>query len=221
MARRSTSRKASSTRSRVPCEGPKRLGPTRPCFGHVRPGRENREEVWLLDRLDEFGFEDPAFRSRDYVLALDERRGEKAGFGRLRVHRTGDGEVCELTNLGVLEDFRDQGVGAQLLQRLVENARDEGFDTIYATSPAPSYLEQFGFEPVDPETLPDPIRNRYEATAAESVAPVVVTVADFSVPRRLERRFEDPDADDEETEQAEDFGIDPDTATYKYDVDGR
>jgi hypothetical protein len=47
-------------------------------------GAKKREEVWLLDRLDEFGLADPAFRSRDYVVALDEESGSKAGFGRIR-----------------------------------------------------------------------------------------------------------------------------------------
>jgi N-acetylglutamate synthase-like GNAT family acetyltransferase len=186
---------------------------------YVRDAK-NREEVWLLDRLDEFGFEDPAFRSRDYVLALDERHGERAGFGRLRVHRTEDGEVCELTNLGVLEAFRGQGVGARLLQRLIENARDAEFETVYANSPAPAYLEQFGFEPADPETLPDPLQKRVDTEGDDPNTPMVVDVTDFSVPRRLRRRFEDESTETEHEERAEDFGIDPEAATYKYDVDG-
>ncbi len=179
---------------------------------------KNREEVWLLDHLEAFGFEDPAFRSRDYVLAIDERGGAKAGFGRLRVHRTDAGEVCEVTNLGVLESYRGQGVGAQLLQRLIENARDEGFTTVYGLSPAAGYLKQFGFEPIDPDSLPDPLQVRYESLAGDDseAYPVVVDLEDFSVPRRLRRRYE---SDDEESEEpSEDFGIDPETATYKYDV---
>lgn len=179
---------------------------------------KNREEVWLLDHLEAFGFDDPAFRSRDYVLAIDERGGAKAGFGRLRVHRTDEGEVCEVTNLGVLESYRGNGVGAQLLQRLVENARDEGFTTVYGLSPSAGYLEQFGFEPIEPDSLPDPLRERFESIAgAETDSyPVVVDLDEFTVPRRLRRRYESED--DEPEEPSEDFGIDPDTATYKYDV---
>ncbi|MFB6085974.1 MAG: GNAT family N-acetyltransferase [Halodesulfurarchaeum sp.] len=187
---------------------------------YVRDAK-NREEVWLLDRLEEFGFEDAAFRSRDYVLAIEEPTGEKMGFGRLRVHRTEEGEVCEVTNLGVLRDFRGNGVGAHILERLIETAREEGFETVYALSPAPSYLEQFGFEPVDSETLPAALENRQEAIREThpDAAPAVIDVEDFHVPRRLRRRFgSDDDESTDSKERPEDFGIDPETATYKYDV---
>ena len=184
---------------------------------HVRDAK-NHEEVWLLDLLDAFDFEDPAFRSRDYVLAIDESSGEKAGFGRLRIHRTEAGEVCEVTNLGVLESFRGEGAGAQLLERLVENARTEGFETVYGLSPQSSYLEQFGFDPIEPEALPPVLAERFEAVQSSDpdATPVVLDVEDFSVPRRLKRRAEPAD---ESEESPEDFGIDPDAATYKYDVD--
>ena len=80
---------------------------------YVRDAKK-REEVWLLDRLEEFGFEDPAFRSRDYVIALDEEAGRRVGFGRIRVH-SGDPEYCEVTTVGVLPDWRRQGVGAHVV----------------------------------------------------------------------------------------------------------
>jgi len=184
---------------------------------HVRDAK-NHEEVWLLDHLEAFGFEDPAFRSRDYVLAIDESSGEKAGFGRLRIHRTEAEEICEVTNLGVLEAFRGEGAGAELLERLVKNARNEGFETVYGLSPQSSYLEQFGFEPINPDDLPSVLAERFASVRGTDpeATPVVLDVADFSVPRRLQRRAE-PDVETEET--PEDFGIDPDTTTYKYDVD--
>jgi N-acetylglutamate synthase-like GNAT family acetyltransferase len=184
---------------------------------HVRDAK-NHEEVWLLDHLEAFDFEDPAFRSRDYVLAIDESTGEKVGFGRLRVHRTDAGSVCEVTNLGVLESFRGEGAGAKLLERLVETARDDGFDTVYGLSPQSSYLEQFGFEPIDPDALPPVLADRFESFQASDpeATPVVLDVAAFAVPRRLQRRAAPEEEQPEES--PEDFGIDPDAATYKYDV---
>ena len=184
---------------------------------HVRDAK-NHEEVWLLDHLEAFDFADPAFRSRDYVLAIDESSGEKVGFGRLRVHRTDAGDVCEVTNLGVLESFRGEGAGARLLERLVENARNEGFETVYGLSPQSSYLEQFGFEPVDPDALPPVLAERFESVQSRDpdTTPVVLDVGDFSVPRRLRRRAEPTE---DTAESPEDFGIDPEAATYKYDVD--
>ncbi|MEF8772235.1 GNAT family N-acetyltransferase [Halodesulfurarchaeum sp.] len=189
---------------------------------YVRDAK-NREEVWLLDRLEEFHFEDSAFRSRDYVLGIDQRRGEKTGFGRLRIHRTEAGEICEVSNLGVLEEFRGDGFGAHILEQLVENASEEGFQELYALSPAPDYLEQFGFERIEPAALPDPLKPRFEDIKSRhpDAAPSRIDSDTFTVPRRLRRRFgeeEEEETESEGDEQAEDFGIDPKTATYKYDV---
>ncbi|MFC3478585.1 GNAT family N-acetyltransferase [Halobacterium litoreum] len=186
---------------------------------------KKHEEVWLLDRLDEFGFEDPAFRSRDYVLAVDEDTRERAGFARFRVHSgdaTADDErVCEFTNIGVREDWRGRGVGAHLLEHLVEEAGAQGIDGAYALTDEGDYLTQFGFERVDESDLPAPLPERLAAVReyqpeAESL---YLSFADFEMPDRLRRRFAD-DEDDGDEESAEDFGIDPDTATYKYDTGG-
>jgi len=189
---------------------------------------KNHEEVWLLDRLDEYGFEDPAFRSRDYVLAVDEDTNERAGFARLRVHSgdatAGGQRVCEFTNIGVLEDWRDRGVGAHLLQYLVEDASDQGFGEAYALTDEPDYLEQFGFERVSESDLPAPLGDRLEKTRSyqPEAEPLHLDFEAFGIPRRLRRRFEDDQSDgsDGDEETAEDFGIDPDTATYKYDTGG-
>jgi N-acetylglutamate synthase-like GNAT family acetyltransferase len=187
---------------------------------------KKHEEVWLLDRLDEFGFEDPAFRSRDYVLAIDEDTNERAGFARFRVHTTDDASVCEFTNIGVREDWRGKGVGAHLLEHLVEDARDQGFEAAYALTDEPEYLAQFGFERVPPDSLPVPLPDRLEATRdyQPDAVPVHLDFGDFRVPERLRERFAEEEADDDEpddeesSETAEDFGIDPDSATYKYDT---
>lgn len=185
---------------------------------------KNREEVWLLDRLDEFGFEDPAFRSRDYVLAIDEETGEKTGFGRLRVHSMAEEpEACELTCIGVLPDHRDQGVGAHVLERLVEMARDQGFEQVYSFTEHVDYCRQFGFELTPVGELPTKLKDRLERVKEQEpeAKAVSVAVSAFEMPPRLRRRFHDDVEPDEETSEApEDFGIDPDTATYKYDTGG-
>ncbi|MXR21081.1 GNAT family N-acetyltransferase [Halobacterium bonnevillei] len=185
---------------------------------------KKHEEVWLLDRLDEFGFEDPAFRSRDYVLAIDEDTNERAGFARLRVHSVDAGKVCEFTNIGVREDWRDQGVGAHLLEYLVEDARDQGFEEAYALTDEADYLEQFGFERVPESDLPPPLPDRLDATREyqPEAEPTRLDFADFEIPARLRDRFAENEDDESEQpeEAAEDFGIDPDSATYKYDTGG-
>jgi N-acetylglutamate synthase-like GNAT family acetyltransferase len=193
---------------------------------YVRDAK-NREEVWLLDRIEGMGLDETAFRSRDYVIAIDEETNEKAGFGRIRVHKTDDGELCELTSIGVLEDWRGQGVGAHVIERLVDHAGDEEFETVYALTDEPKYLAQFGFEGVQADDLPpklvERLADKRDGVAPEAV-PLALAVEEFAMPAGLRDRFkaararEPDDGGPEET--PEDFGIDPETATYKYDTGG-
>ena len=193
---------------------------------YVRDAK-NREEVWLLDHIEAMGLDATAFRSRDYVIAVDEASNEKAGFGRIRIHKTGDGELCELTSIGVLESWREQGVGAHVVERLVEHARDEGFERVYSLTSATDYLAQFGFHGVESTDLPEKLRERLDAKRGNidpDAVGMVLDVEEFSMPERLRERFkrarpreESSDAG-ESDEPAEDFGIDSESATYKYDT---
>jgi len=191
---------------------------------YVRDAR-NRDEVWLLDHIEAMGLDETAFRSRDYVIAVDEEENERAGFGRIRVHKTDDGEVCELTSIGVLEEWRGQGVGAHVVERLVTTARDEGFEDVYALSGAPEYLRQFGFERIDVSQLPDRLQARLtdkQESLEPDAVPMRIDPDRFQMPARLREAFKGALAreedEDEPEEGPEDFGIDPEEATYKYDT---
>jgi len=126
---------------------------------YVRDAR-NRDEAWLLDYIEEMGLDETAFRSRDYVIAVNERENEKAGFGRVRIHKTDDEELCELTSIGVLPEWRGQGVGAHVVERLVKTARDDDFEAVYALTGEPEYLSQFGFERIEVSQLPEKLQER-------------------------------------------------------------
>ncbi|MFD1587112.1 GNAT family N-acetyltransferase [Halorientalis brevis] len=190
---------------------------------YVRDAK-NREEVWLLDHIEEMGLDETAFRSRDYVIAIDEETNEKAGFGRIRIHKTDDGDVCELTSIGVLDDWREQGVGAHVVERLIQKASDEGFETVYSLTDAPEYLKQFGFDGIQTGNLPAKLQSRLDEKremSAPDAVPMQLTVDEFTMPRKFREAFKraDPNEGDGEPEEGpEDFGIDPDEATYKYDT---
>ncbi|MEF8800224.1 MAG: GNAT family N-acetyltransferase [Halolamina sp.] len=196
---------------------------------YVRDAR-NRDEAWLLDEIESMGLDEAAFRSRDYVIAVDEETNERAGFGRYRVHNTDDGDVCELTGIGVVEEWRGQGVGAHVVERLIDTAAGEGFEVVYVITDQDEYLEQFGFERVE-ESLPPVIEKRLdqkqEAIGEDVVALAVGTDA-FEMPAELRERFKNAikggpagaEEGEEPIESAEDFGIDPEEATYKYDTGG-
>lgn len=195
---------------------------------YVRDAK-NREEVWLLDRLEELGLDDPAFRSRDYVVAIDETTNEKAGFGRIQIH-PGEPEVCELSTVGVLSDWRGQGVGAHIIERLLAHASDAGFEVVYAVTGSVEYLTQFGFTPVHRSDLPPAITDRLDSVRErnEDALALALDPDAFEVPDHLRDAFKqagrvpDDEHDDVISDEAdalrEEFGIDPDTATYKYDT---
>jgi N-acetylglutamate synthase-like GNAT family acetyltransferase len=190
---------------------------------YVRDAK-NRDEVWLLDHIEEMGLDETAFRSRDYVIAMDEQDNEKAGFGRVRIHKTDDEELCELTSIGVLEEWRGQGVGAHVIERLVTTARDDDFDVVYSLTSEHDYLAQFGFERIEASELPDVLQRRLDEKRENldpKAVPMQIATDDFRMPSQLREAFKGahPDEDEEEPEEGpEDFGIDPDEATYKYDT---
>lgn len=191
---------------------------------YVRDAK-NREEVWLLDHIEEMGLDETNFRSRDYVIAIDEHDGRKAGFGRIRIHKPDEGDpVCELTSIGVLPEWRGQGVGAHVVERLVENAGDQGFDSVYAFVENADPYEELGFVHVDEADLPSTLADRLgekRGQVAPEATPMRLSVDAFTMPSRLREAFKaaGSETDEAEVEETpEDFGIDPDSATYKYDT---
>ena len=189
---------------------------------YVRDAK-NRDEAWLLEQIDAMGLDDEAFRSRDYVLAVDEQTDERVGFGRLRIHK-GDPEVCELTGIGVRDSWREQGVGAHVIERLIAEAGDAGFEIVYVLTDHPGYLDQFGFAEVDRAALPDVLQARIDRKQNRRDGEIDARQIDtdgFEMPSRLRAAFKSATGDEgepEPPETASDFGIDPDSASYKYDT---
>ncbi len=189
---------------------------------YVRDAK-NREEVWLLDRIEAMGLDDTAFRSRDYVVAIDEESGAKAGFGRIRIHK-GEEDVCELTSVGVIAEWRGQGVGAHVIERLLEYAGDQGFEEVYALTGEGAYFAQFGFRPIAETRLAPALAERLEEKRDgidPDASPLVIERGEFRMPERLRESFKrasERDKGEDDAERPEDFGIDPETATYKYDT---
>ena len=193
---------------------------------YVRDAK-NRDEAWLLDAIETVGLDDVAFRSRDYVIAVDEESGDRAGFGRLRMHKADGDEAVELTGIGVLPEWRGTGVGAHVVERLVDTAAAEEFEHVYVLTDQPTYLTQFGFEEVDDDALPASLADRRpekRETLDGEITPLRLSTDGFEMPAGLREAFKHAEAgagDDnaeETTESPEDFGIDPETATYKYDT---
>ena len=190
---------------------------------YVRDAK-NRDEAWLLEQIEQLALDETAFRSRDYVIAMDEQSGDRAGFGRIRIHKTDHEEICELTSIGTLPEWRGQGVGAHVVERLVRTAKDKGFETVYSLTSETGYLSQFGFDTMESAQLPEVLVGRLSEKRENldpDAVPVRIDTDRFRMPDRLREAFKGARAKQEEQEPQEgpeDFGIDPDEATYKYDT---
>ena len=117
--------------------------------------RAVREPVFIVEQhvppeleLDDL---DPQCR---HVLARD-AEGHAIGTGRLTPQRS-------IGRLAVLPDWRGKGVGAALLQALVDIARSLGHPVVelHAQVDAIGFYENFAFECVGPEYLEAGIRHR-------------------------------------------------------------
>lgn len=187
---------------------------------YVRDGK-GRDETWLRDGIEAMGLGEAVGEPQEYVIAVEEDSDERAGFGRLCVHAD-ESTVCELTHIGVHQSWRDQGIGAHIIERLLTKAGDAGVETAYILTDEPGYPTQLGFERVD--DLPTPLADRRRKKAAggdDEVVSLAIDIDDFEMPSRLRDAFKTASgAAEEPTVDAEEFGIDADGATYKYDTGG-
>lgn len=112
-----------------------------------------------------------------------------------------------------------------MIERLVDTAAADRFETVYVLTDQPEYLTQFGFERVDTDDLPEALSDRLDEKREFLGGDVVglhLAVDDFEMLDRFREAFKAAEpadaAADDATESPEDFGIDPESATYKYDT---
>lgn len=188
---------------------------------YVRDGK-SRDETWLRAEVETMGLDTTAFQADEYVIAVEESSDERAGFGRLRVHGDEPG-VAELTSIGVVKPWRDQGVGAHILERLLTKSGDEGCKSAYILTDEPGYPAQFGFGQCPADDLPEPLVDRRDAKQAvvdDEIVALTIDVDAFEMSPQLREAFKSANAagDEPTADTEEDFGIDAETATYKYDT---
>jgi len=99
-----------------------------------------RRKVFILEQkipeADEF---DDADEKRSHVLVLSEKR-DAVGTGRIEA--TG-----KIARIAVVAEYRDQGVGTAILERLIKEARSRGYDRVFlhAQTQALDFYKKFGF----------------------------------------------------------------------------
>ena len=63
-------------------------------------------------------------------------------------------DLAEIKSLAVAEDSRKQGIGAQLVEVCLKEAKELGIATVFCLTYNPAFFERFGFSQVDKMELP-------------------------------------------------------------------
>lgn len=101
--------------------------------------------------VEKFKLDDENMRFAQFIVAEE---GEKlVGFGRIKPYQT----CFELGGLGVLAPYRRQGIGATIVQKLIQ---DFPSPDIWITTDLPEYFRRFGFKPTEeaPQEIKDKIK---------------------------------------------------------------
>lgn len=87
---------------------------------------------------------------RSYIVAYD---GERiVGFVALHIHTT---TLCEIRSLVVAENCRNHGIGGELIQRAIDEAKYYGLETILVLTYRQKLFEDFGFQVIAKESIPE------------------------------------------------------------------
>jgi amino-acid N-acetyltransferase len=63
-------------------------------------------------------------------------------------------DLAEIRSLAVLDEWRDKGVGAVLVEACLDEARGLGIPTVFALTRQPGFFERLGFHQADVMSLP-------------------------------------------------------------------
>jgi amino-acid N-acetyltransferase len=66
-------------------------------------------------------------------------------------------DLAEIRSLAVAEEYQGKGLGAQLVERCLEEARELGLSKIFALTYVPKFFEKMGFQEIDKSILPHKI----------------------------------------------------------------
>jgi len=63
-------------------------------------------------------------------------------------------DLAEIKSVAVAEDSQQQGIGTQLVEACLNEARELGIATVFCLTYKPSFFEKFGFSQLDKMELP-------------------------------------------------------------------
>jgi amino-acid N-acetyltransferase len=89
--------------------------------------------------------------------------GERVGVGGLEVEGDAEDAAGLLRSVAVEESARGAGYGTAICERLLDRARADDLDSVFLlTTTAEGFFADLGFQTVEREQVPDPIRGTAE-----------------------------------------------------------
>lgn len=187
----------------------------------------NNDEAWMLQKLNEAGYDERAFRSRDFLLAVEENTKQRLAFGRLRYHKAQDENIPELTSFLSLETAAHEDA-CELGAELVETAERGDYDVVYAFPQKNiRVFRDIGFEQVPVDALPTELRERYESKQEyldSSLESMIIQTGHLSFDRETaedqQNDYAKPDGETMDEDEIEAFKdeLDIDDSDTKYSV---
>ncbi|MGG4034284.1 N-acetyltransferase [Paenibacillus cisolokensis] len=88
------------------------------------------------------------------TFVVAEIDGEVVGCGSLC--KLGD-DLVEIRSLGISEGYKGQGIGSKLVDRLIEQAKEQNIGKVMALTYEVRFFERNGFQVVDKEIFPEKV----------------------------------------------------------------
>ena len=91
---------------------------------------------------------------REFVVAEEISTKKIVGTGAL--HMTWN-ELAEVRSMAVNEDYKRQGIGAEIVKKLLEEGREVGVKKFFTLTYSPQFFQSLGFTTTTKESLPHKI----------------------------------------------------------------
>ncbi len=89
---------------------------------------------------------------RDFFVY--EENGKIVGIGSLHVYWE---DLAEIKSLAVLEDFQHKGIGKQIVERCIEDAKELGLKKVFALTYVPEFFKKLGFKETEKSAFPQKV----------------------------------------------------------------
>ena len=66
-------------------------------------------------------------------------------------------DLAEIKSLAVLDEYQNKGIGKQIVEKCIEDAKDLGIKKVFALTYVPQFFEKLGFKVVDKSLFPQKV----------------------------------------------------------------